>query len=793
MDQHMKRSIHVLELDKILKLLAEETACEEAAGLAENLEPSTSFSEVQRRLADTKEAYSLMAQYGSPSFGGLKDVSGSLLRAQAGGLLTMGELLRVAQVLRALRRILEWRSRSEGVHSVLDDRFQALTANKYLEDRIGRSILSDEEMADAASPELANIRRKIRNASLRVREQLDKMIRSPLYQKYLQDPIVTMRSGRFVVPVKAECRGEVSGLVHDTSSSGATVFVEPMAVVEANNEIRVLLSREQAEIERILQELSQEAGSFASSIISSYQIALGLNLIFAKASLGYKMKATVPLLNEQGIVELKRARHPLIPKEKVVPTDIELGSRFDTLVITGPNTGGKTVSLKTIGLMTLMAMCGLMLPVGDESRVSVFQKVLSDIGDEQSIEQSLSTFSAHMTNMIQIVKEADENSLVLLDELGAGTDPVEGAALATSLLEAFRLRGARVTATTHYAELKAYALQTEGVENACCEFDVHTLRPTYRLLIGVPGRSNAFAICLRLGMEEAVVDRARQLVSSENARFEDVVDRLESSRQKLEEEREEARMALAHAREALTEAEEKKAKLEAGMEREMEDARRRAMELVARTRGQIDAMLNEMEELRRQQNKTITAEQKARMRSGLRKLEDAADPVHKRAEEAYVLPRPLQAGDSVLIYDIDKKAVVLETPEEGKPVLVQAGILRTRVPASNLRLIKQEKVQTPKGRHIPRSSSTGGLSRAAASMELDLRGQTTDEAIVNVDRFLDSAQLSGLHQVTLIHGKGTGALRAAVQAHLKHHPSVKSYRLGVFGEGESGVTIAELK
>lgn len=788
----VKRSCHVLELDKILKLLAEETACGDAASLALSLEPSSSLMEVNRLLAETGEAHSLMARFGAPSFGGLKNIVSTLRRAEAGGLLTMGELLQVAQVLRTIRGIVEWRSRSEGVGGVLDDRFHMLMPNKYLEERIFSSILSEEEMADNASPELASIRRKIRGASLRAREQLDKMIRSPYYQKYLQDPIVTMRSGRFVVPVKAECRGEVPGLVHDTSSSGATVFVEPLAVVEANNEIRVLLSREKAEIDRILAELSGEAGSFASAVISSYTMAVQLNLIFAKANLGYKMKATIPLVNDEGIIDLKKARHPLISKDAVVPTNIELGARFDTLVITGPNTGGKTVSLKTIGLMCLMAMCGLMLPVADESRVSVFDTVLADIGDEQSIEQSLSTFSAHMTNIIGIVGKADEKSLVLLDELGAGTDPVEGAALATALLEALRLQGCRIAATTHYAELKAYALQTPGVENACCEFDVATLRPTYRLLIGVPGRSNAFAICLRLGMEDRIVERAKEFVSSENIRFEDVVEQLESNRQALEQERAEAREALRKAQEALKEAEEKREKLEAGAEREMEEARRRASELVARTRGQIDALMNEMEEARRQQNKLLSAEQKARIKGGLRRLEDAADPVRERSEEEYELPRPLKPGDSVLIYDIDKKATVLEVPEKG-PVLVQAGILRTRVPVKNLRLLKQEKVKAPKGRNIPRSSGSTGLRSTRASMELDLRGQTTDEALLNVDRFIDSALMAGLHQVTIIHGKGTGALRAAVQAHLKNHPSVKNYRLGVFGEGENGVTIAELK
>lgn len=794
MTEMMKRNIRSLELDKILALLAEETACEDAAELARSLEPSSSLKEVRRRLADTDEAHGLMARFGSPSFSGLRNVTGSLRRAEAGGLLTMGELLRVAGVLRTLRGIVEWRARSEGVKTVLDWRFNALMPNKYLEDRINTSIISEEEMASEASPELASIRRKIRNASARAREQLDKMIRSPLYQKFLQEPIVTMRGGRFVVPVKAECRGDVPGLVHDTSASGATVFVEPMAVVEANNEIRVLLSSEQAEIERILAELSAEAGSFASGIVSSYEAAVQLNLIFAKANLGYKMKAALPEVNDEGKIDLKRARHPLIAKEKVVPTDIQLGLDFDTLVITGPNTGGKTVSIKTVGLMTLMAMCGLLLPVADGSRVSVFDKVLSDIGDEQSIEQSLSTFSAHMTNIIRILAETDERSLVLLDELGAGTDPVEGAALAMSILEALRQRGARIASTTHYAELKAYALQTEGVENACCEFDVATLRPTYRLLIGVPGRSNAFAISLRLGMEESIVERAKELVSSENTRFEDIVQSLEESRQKLEAERAEAEAQKLAARRANEEAEHKLERLEEQAEKEMEQARQRASEIISRTRAQVDAMLNEAEEQRKKQNKLLTAEQKAKLKSGMKRLEDEADPVRRRQDSGpYELPRPLRPGDTVLIYDINKKASVLEVPADGKgSVLVQAGIIRTRVPMENLRLTepdKEKKDPRTRARNVTRQVESAGRG----AMEIDLRGQMVEEGLLSVDRFLDGASMTGVHQVTIIHGKGTGRLRAAVQDHLRHHPLVKSFRLGAYGEGEAGVTIVELK
>jgi len=790
-EQEYQRHWRALELDKILKLLAEQTACDDAAELALHLTPSTSLSEVQRLLGETDEAHTLMARFGSPSFGGLSNVSNSLRRAEAGGTLTMGELLRVAGVLRTLRGIVEWRSKSEGVKSILDWRFESLVPNKYLEDRITSAVLSEEEMADNASPRLSDIRRKIRAASTRAREQLDKMIHSPVYQKYLQDPIVTLRGGRFVVPVKAEHRAEVPGLVHDTSASGATIFVEPMSVVEANNQVKVLLSEEQKEMERILAELSAETGNFAGGIISSYEAAVELNLIFAKANLGYKMKASLPQVNDRGEILLKKARHPLIPADKVVPTDIELGVGFDTLVITGPNTGGKTVTLKTIGLFTLMAECGLLLPVADNSRISVFDRVLADIGDEQSIEQSLSTFSAHMTNIIHVLDQAGSASLVLLDELGAGTDPVEGAALAMAILEALRQKGAKIAATTHYAELKVYALQTTGVENACCEFDVTTLRPTYRLLIGVPGRSNAFAISRRLGMSEEIVDRAKELVSGVDARFEDVVQRLETSRQSLESERAKAEEARLEAARAKREAQKIRDEIQAKAEREMEEARRRAAELVARTRSQIDAMLNEMEELKKQQNKALSSEQKAKLKADLRALEDAADPVHAKEQGTYVLPRPLKVGDTVLIFDIDKKATVLKLPEgNSNTVLVQAGIIQTRVPLSNLRLVQEKPKQQPR-RTITRNVT--GRAQAKVTTELDLRGQNTEEALMNVDRFIDSALLTGVNMLTIIHGKGTGTLRAAVQQHLKRHPSVASYRLGTFGEGESGVTIVELK
>ncbi len=522
-----------LELDKVLELLAKEAPCSDCAEMAREIKPSINVEEVRLLLQETSDAHMLIARFGGPSFGGLHPVENALARAAAGGQLNMCELLSIAENLRVIRGLTEWRSHSAGVETVLDSRFSALFPNKYLESRITSIIINEEEMADNASPALHDIRRKIRAASSRVREQLDKLVRGPA-QKYLQDAIVTIRSDRFVVPVKAEHRGDVPGLVHDTSASGATVFVEPMSVVETNNDLKVLHAKERTEMDRILMELSAEAGSFSESIRQSYHLAMELALIFTKAHLAYQMKATLPLVSGDGITELKQARHPLIDRQKVVPIDIRLGGEFDTLVITGPNTGGKTVSLKTLGLLTLMAMCGLMIPAGDRSRVSVYDHVLADIGDEQSIEQSLSTFSAHMTNIIHIMDDADDRSLILLDELGAGTDPIEGAALATSILEQLRMRGCHIAATTHYAELKAYALKTDGVENACCEFDVATLRPTYRLLIGVPGRSNAFAISERLGMPHEVVDRARDMVSGESTQFEEVVTRLEQSRQAME-------------------------------------------------------------------------------------------------------------------------------------------------------------------------------------------------------------------------------------------------------------------
>ena len=788
----MLKDYKSLELDKILQQLANETTCADAAALAAEIEPDTDLKHVARLLQETDDAFVLMAKFGAPSFYGMTNVTNALRRAQAGGVLNLPELLAVAGTLRAIRSVSDWRKKSESVKTALDYRFETLQPNKFIEERISMTVASEEEVADTASVALAAIRRKIRAASLRVREQLDKMIRSQTYQKYLQEAIVTQRGGRYVVPVKAEFRNEVKGLVHDSSGSGATVFIEPIGVVEANNEIRVLRADEQEEIDRILAELSREVGEFADGIVQSYRAAVELNLIFAKGQLAYKMKAVVPKLNDAGRVCIKAARHPLIDKNKVVPTDLLLGQAFDALIVTGPNTGGKTVSLKTAGLLTLMAMCGLMIPAAEGSEIAVFRHVLADIGDEQSIQQSLSTFSAHMTNIIRILDKADGSSLILIDELGAGTDPVEGAALAISIIEAMREKGAKVMATTHYAELKAYALRTDGVENGCCEFDVATLRPTYRLLIGVPGKSNAFAISKRLGMPEEIVEHAKTLVSEESTVFEEVVTRLEDSRRKMEDERRDAERHRIDAERIVREAQAARDRAEKDAKHEIERAQREAAALVQKTRQQAQGLLDELDALRREKNAMLTAEQKARLKAGIRNLEKASDPVHeKRTNEDYVLPRPLKVGDNVLIYDIDKAAVVLELPKTGDQVLVQAGIIKTRVPMKNLRLTDKKPKEKRLGGH--RNVTKAAPDDSSVRNELDVRGMNLEEALMEVDAFIDHALLRNLNMLTIIHGKGTGVLRSGIQQHLKRHKAVKTFRLGVYGEGESGVTVVELK
>ena len=786
--ENFEKHIKALELDKILHMLSQQTTCEDAASMALELKPQTTIKKVNYLLKQTDDACVLTGRFGSPSFGGAKNVTNPLSRARAGACLTTAELLKIAETLRVIRSLRQWKNNSAGVETSLDVLFSGLCPNKLLEDKITSCIIAEDEFADNASPVLYDIRRKIRTASSKAREVLDKIIHSTNFQKYLQDSIVTQRDGRYVVPVKAECRGNVPGLVHDSSSSGATVFIEPMGVVQANNDIRILKSKEDAEIERILFDLSASAGACADSIIGSYDNLVELNLIFAKAELAYKMKASLPLMNSEGIIDLKQARHPLIDKDAVVATDIKLGESFDTLMITGPNTGGKTVTLKTIGLFTLMAMCGLMTPCAEGSRLSVFKNVLADIGDEQSIEQSLSTFSSHMTNIIKIMKTAGDSSLILIDELGAGTDPVEGAALAISILEFLRGKGAKFASTTHYPELKEYALQTDGVENGCCEFDVATLKPTYRLLIGMPGKSNAFAISKRLGMKDEVISRAKELVSTENREFESVVQTLEARRQSLEKQLENAQRLTAKANTEKQKAENELKKSRERAEKEIELAKARAQQIIDKTVSQAESLMDELNKARKERE--MSPSDKSKLRRQIKKMEAAADPVVKTDNGGYTLPRALKPGDSVLIYDIDKKATVLSVPDKDNNVLVQAGIIKTRVPLSNLRLTKQEKVKTTGFSDRRNVRSAVDIHPAT---EIDVRGQYPQEAIMAVDSAIDSAILANISQITVIHGKGTGVLRAEIGKHLKSHSAVKSFRLGVFGEGESGVTVIELK
>ena len=647
-------------------------------------------------------------------------------------------------------------------------------------------------MDDNASAELKNIRRKIHSSELNIRDRLEKMVRGSA-SRFLQDAIVTQRDGRYVIPVKAEYRGEVPGLLHDTSASGATLFIEPMAIVEVNNEIKALQIKEKDEIDRILAEMSGEAAGFADNIRSSYLAAVSLAVIFAKASLAFDMKAAMPIINDEGKIYLKNARHPLLDRKTVVPVTIPLGDEYDTLIITGPNTGGKTVTIKTVGLLCLMAMCGMMLPVSDGSTVSVFKNILADIGDEQSIEQSLSTFSAHMTKIISILEKADDRSLVLIDELGAGTDPVEGAALATAILMKLREKGAIVASTTHYAELKSYAIETDGVCNASCEFDVATLRPTYRLIVGMPGRSNAFAISERLGLGKDTVELAQGLVADEDTRFERVVATLENEVRKAEAARREADQIKGELDLVRKQNKLRQQELEAKEKKAMEKAREQAAALVEKARNEAEKLLSEIEAIKKSGDSAEERIRKARaaVKGGINRLEEAADPIENGKTGDYKLPRPLKKGDRVQIFDIRKEAVVQETPT-GDDVLVLAGVIKTRVPISNLRLIEKSSPGPAKQRTIKKAASPDTNVRTAQS-EIDIRGFTGDEAALELDRFIDNSVMGGLSTVWIIHGKGTGALKKAVHSYLKTNPSVSEFRFGVYGEGEDGVTVVKLK
>ena len=793
MSELFDKSIRTLELPAVLRMLADQTNSAEAREKALAIVPETDIDFVKRLQDETDAARAMIGVKGSPAFSGIKPVGESLYRADRGGALNTRELLDIAGVLRCARRVREYFS--EGEPTAIDHFFYALRGNHYLEERITTAILDEDEIADNASPELADIRRHKRNAAAKGRQILQKIISSQSYSKVLQETIITQRDGRFVVPVKAEFRSSLPGLVHDVSSSGATIFVEPMGVVQANNELKELEAKEKKEIERILRELSAQAAGCQRDILSDYENLVRLDLIFARGQLSYRMNATRPEIRRSGGVSLRHARHPLLDSGKAVPITIELGQTFDTLVITGPNTGGKTVSLKTLGLLTLMAQCGLHIPADDRSAVSVFDRVLADIGDEQSIEQSLSTFSSHMVNIVKILEEADEHSLILFDELGAGTDPVEGAALAIAIIQHVRERGGKIAATTHYAELKTFAMTTAGVENASCEFDVETLRPTYKLLIGIPGKSNAFAISQRLGLDMSVIETAKAQMDSESIRFEDVLTQLEEKRQRLEKDQTEAERLRSQRETDARKAREFREQ----MERAKDNARTRgeaeARRIVREARAQADAIFEELDRLRKEQEKAASWQAVNDARAAIRgQLKSAEEKLRFQDDVREPVPapsRPIREGDLVELAGTKRQGVV--TGIVGDRLQMETGNMKLTVKASDVRLIEEAEVREKKEAQRQVTTHIRLAGARAAVSELDIRGLMTDEADLQVDQFLDNALMGKLNVVTIIHGKGTGALRKAVHQQLKHHRAVKSFRLGRYGEGEDGVTVVELR
>ena len=788
-----EKSLNILELPTVLEMLAAEAVTDGGREACFKLRPSADRLEVKNRLAETSAAKEMMVVRGSPSLSGIKDIRPSLSRADLGGSLNTIELLNIARVLQCARLVKGYTSDDKLGKSCIDHLFAALHANRFLEEKITGSIVGEDEIADSASSELANIRRKIRAAGARVRDCLQKIISSPSYAKVLQEPIITMRSDRFVVPVKAECKGAIPGLVHDISASGATLFIEPMAAVKANNELRELAAKEKAEIDRILAELSADCASHAEDIASDYSYLITLDGIFARAKLSYKLNGIEPELREKGVV-LRRARHPLLPKDKAVPISLELGEDFDTLIITGPNTGGKTVTLKTIGLLNVMAQCGLHIPADDGSGVPVYRHVLADIGDEQSIEQNLSTFSAHMTNIVHILGECDADSLLLFDELGAGTDPTEGAALAIAVIEHARKLGADVAATTHYAELKVYATNENGIQNASCEFDVETLSPTYRLLVGVPGKSNAFAISERLGLSKDIIDDAKARIGVQNASFEATIEKLEQTRALLERDRAETAKKLREAEESAKKTAFLRAELSVRLEKADEKARRDAERIISDARRTAEDTFAELDEMRRKMNEDEQAQEVNRARSELRrKLNESQSKVKAKQPEKPAedkkSAREVRAGDTVEIKSMGVKAEVVDVNPDGS-LNLRAGIMNVKLKPDDVYLIEGHAAKQKK-QSVTLAGSTA--PRAAVSPEIDLRGMESIEAVNAAEQYIDSAVMGKLKTVTIIHGKGTGALRAAVQQMLKRNKAVKSYRLGRFGEGESGVTIVELK
>lgn len=782
-----------LELDKVIARAVELCACAETKDRMRAITPCPNTEEERFALAQTNAVNSLLLKNGSPRFGAVSNGKRIAAHASKGGILSMGELLEIAAILRNFQGLSQWYGMTEHEPLQTDDLFFALAPQPALEKQITDSILSPEEMADTASMTLRDLRRRIRATEDSIRTKLDSIIKNSTTNKFLQDAVVSLRNGRYVVPVRAEYRGEVGGVIHDVSSTGATLFVEPTAVVEANARIMQLRAQEQEEITRILTAFSDQVASLEPQFSYSYDAMLSIDLLLAKARLAVEQNAFMPMVSDTCRFSLKKARHPLIDKKKVVPIDITLGDDYDTLVITGPNTGGKTVSLKTAGLLNAMAQYGFLIPAHESSTVCYFEEYLVDIGDEQSIEQSLSTFSGHMKRITDILDKAGPDTLTLLDELGAGTDPAEGAALAVSILEELRRRHTLLMATTHYAELKVFALETPGVVNASCEFDVESLMPTYKLSVGVPGKSNAFLISAKLGIPERVIDAARAHMSSDDKRLDSVLAQLDELKLQLkaaEQEAEQARYAAEH---ALEKAEQQRDALIHQGEDALEAARKQARDLVQKVQNEAYALTDELRRLQKEE-KASAAQRAIRAREIARKDTEKimAGAASRQPVESYVPLKDAQVGQEVVIAELNQAAVVMARPDKDGMVEVRAGILKTKVPLSGLKA--PDKLAKPKEKPVRRSHTRVQLDHdRKASMELNLLGYTVEEAIGEVDRFLDGALMRGQHTVYIIHGMGTGALRAGIQKHLRTHRQVKSFRLGGYGEGGAGVTVVELK
>ncbi len=795
----MKKVLKILEFDKILEKMQDYTQSEVVKKRIMKLEPYENMDSVCRAQKETTEAMATLLKLGNiPVNLSVTDVRGSVKRGEQGGVLTPRELMDISRVLYVARRTKAYLQEVSNECIVLSEYQERLLTAKALEDKINSAIISEEEIADDASAELNTIRRKMKQLNGKIKDTLNSMIHSAHYKKFLQDAIVTMRSDRYVIPVRAENKSDVPGIVHDTSATGQTLFIEPMGVVNANNEIRDLKAAEKREIEKILLELTQGVVENSHEIFVDFLAIADLDFIFAKGKLSIDMNATEPVLNTDGIVNLKRARHPLIDKDKVVANDIKFGKETDTLVVTGPNTGGKTVTLKTVGLVSIMAASGLHVTVGEGSDVALFTKIYADIGDEQSIEQSLSTFSSHMVNIVKILKNVDSNTLALFDELGAGTDPTEGAALAIAILEYLRSKGVKTLATTHYSELKLFALTTDGVENASCEFDVKTLQPTYKLLIGIPGKSNAFAISRRLGLSEGIIDRANDILSDEDIRFEDVITDLETARVKAERDAQENERMKREIKELRKQVEADREKLKKNKSRILDEAHREAKIIVMDAKSEANEIIRDLEKMRQKGIKSGNIDTKAqKIRDTLKKREDTLDEKMKRAakpKERFVdPPKNLMPGESVKIIDLDQEAVVLKTPDKAGNVRVEAGIIKMDVHVTNLRRIESnEQKEALVKQYTPVMKSFDSKTKTATT-EVDVRGQYPDEAWANVEKFLDDCYLAGISPVRIVHGKGTGVLKKHIRELLRKHRYVKSSRPGIFGEGEDGVTVVELK